>query len=66
MAQLHDRYMMKMMMMNCAANVFRKAELGRESGKGEVVTVTVKYWNQIARMDIEGRVKRRCEWRKLG
>jgi hypothetical protein len=62
-AQLHDRYMMMMvmvvMMMICEANVFTKAELDRESGKGDVVTVTVKYLQQVACVDIEGRVKRR-------
>jgi hypothetical protein len=46
----------------CAANVFSKAELGR----GEVVAVTVKYWHQIACVDMEGGVKWRCEWQKLG
>ena len=42
-------------------------ELGRENGEGEVVAVTVKYWHQIAGMDIEGRAKQqRYEWQKLG
>ena len=46
--------------------VFTKAELGRKSRKGEVMAVTVKHWHQIACMDIEGGVKRRFEWQKLG
>lgn len=48
----------------CTANVFSKAELGR--GEAVAVAVAVKLWHQIACVDIEGRVKRRCEWQKLG
>lgn len=61
-AKVHSKCNKWMGCRTCAANVFSKAELGR----GEVVAVTVKYWHQIACVDMEGGVKWRCEWQKLG
>jgi hypothetical protein len=48
----------------CAANGAAEIEPGRDSRRGETMSLTLKYWQRILRVDNQELVKKCSDWQK--
>jgi hypothetical protein len=48
----------------CAVNGMAEMELGRDSKRGKVMWLAVKYWQRMMHMDIQDLVRQCYEWQK--
>jgi hypothetical protein len=63
--KIHGRFCKKILgVPRCAANGAAEIELGRDNRRGKTMSLTLKYWQRILRMDNQELVKKCYDWQK--
>jgi hypothetical protein len=63
--KIHGRFCKKILgVPRCAANGAAEIELGRDRRRGKIISLTLKYWQRILRMDNQELVKKCYDWQK--
>jgi hypothetical protein len=61
--KIHGRFCKKILgVPRCAANGAAEIELGRDNRRGKTMSLTLKYWQRILRMDNQELVKKSRDW----
>jgi hypothetical protein len=63
--KIHSRFCKKILgVPRCVANGAAEIELGRDSRRGKIMSLTLKYWHRILCMDNQEFVKKCYDWQK--
>jgi hypothetical protein len=63
--KIHGKFCEKILgVPRCAANGAAEIELGRDSRRGKTMSLTLKYWQRILRMNNQELLKKCYDWQK--